>query len=120
MLRELESARVAKVIGSSLEARIRLSVNWEIYDVLKTYQDRDELRFIFIVSQTELVKADLRPEDGIADRTIPLIDVVVEHAEGDKCERCWNYSTRVGESSRFPTVCERCVVSLQEIEAEGF
>ena len=37
-------------------------------------------------------------------------------AQGEKCERCWNYSTRVGESSRYPTVCERCVAALEEIE----
>jgi hypothetical protein len=24
----------------------------------------------------------------------------------------------VGESSRYPTVCERCVAALEEIEAE--
>ncbi len=31
--------------------------------------------------------------------------------------RCWNYSARVGESSRYPTVCERCIEALKEIEA---
>ena len=30
---------------------------------------------------------------------------------------CWNYSVRVGESARYPTVCERCVEALKEIEA---
>ena len=32
--------------------------------------------------------------------------------------RCWNYSTRVGESARYPTVCERCLEALEEIEKE--
>jgi isoleucyl-tRNA synthetase len=31
--------------------------------------------------------------------------------------RCWNYSTDVGESAKYPTVCERCVAALEEIEA---
>jgi len=31
--------------------------------------------------------------------------------------RCWNYSTHVGESAKYPTVCERCVEALAEIEA---
>ncbi len=44
------------------------------------------------------------------------IEVTVARAHGEKCERCWNYSTRVGESSKYPTVCERCVTALQEIE----
>jgi len=44
------------------------------------------------------------------------LTVTIIRAHGEKCERCWNYSTRVGESSRYPTVCERCVDALQEIE----
>ena len=120
VLRELEVARVAKVIGSPLEARVKLSVSWEIYDLLKPYQDNNELRYIFIVSQTELFQADLRPLDGISTGTVPLISVEVERAEGNKCERCWNYSTHVGESSRYPKVCERCVAALEEIEREAY
>jgi isoleucyl-tRNA synthetase len=116
-LRELEGARVTKVIGSSLEASIKLTLNWEYYDLLKPYQDKDQLRYIFIVSETELVRADMRPKDDISTGAIPLIEVEVRRADGQKCERCWNYSTRVGESSRYPTVCERCVEGLKEIEA---
>jgi isoleucyl-tRNA synthetase len=33
-----------------------------------------------------------------------------------KCERCWNYSARVGEDKVYPTVCERCSPVLKEIE----
>ena len=36
------------------------------------------------------------------------IGVKVERAEGEKCERCWMYSTTVGESAEHPTLCERC------------
>jgi isoleucyl-tRNA synthetase len=118
VLRKLEEARVAKIIGSSLEARVRLSLNRENYDLLKPYQDRDELRYLFIVSQTELSQADLRPADGISTEAIGLLGVEVERAAGAKCERCWNYSTRVGESARYPTACERCVEALAEIERE--
>ena len=46
-------------------------------------------------------------------------EIVVKRAEGQKCERCWNYSIHVGESSKFPTVCERCVIALDEIEKEA-
>ena len=46
------------------------------------------------------------------------IAVKVSRAAGEKCERCWNYSVRVGESLRYPTVCERCADALDEIERE--
>ena len=42
--------------------------------------------------------------------------VEVKKAEGAKCERCWNFSTHVGEDKNYPTVCERCSAVLQEIE----
>ncbi len=106
VLRVLEEARTAKTIGGSLEARVVLRAAGETYELLKEYEQ--ELRYIFIVSEVELVRAD----DG-AD-----LAVEVGRAAGEKCERCWNYSTRVGESQRYPTVCERCVEALTEIEGE--
>jgi isoleucyl-tRNA synthetase len=47
---------------------------------------------------------------------IPGLEVTIQKAEGAKCERCWNYSTHVGENRRYPTVCERCTEALAEIE----
>src|SRR5256714_6232626 len=86
VLRELEAQRVAKVIGSSLDAKVKLSVSWAIYNLLKAYQVNNEVRYLFIVSQTELFQADLRPVDGVSTGTAPLIDVEVDRAEGQKCE----------------------------------
>ncbi len=42
--------------------------------------------------------------------------VEVKKADGAKCERCWNYSTHVGEDKTYPTVCERCSAVLNELE----
>jgi isoleucyl-tRNA synthetase len=105
VLRALEEARTAKLIGSSLEARVRLAARGDTYDLLEQY--RDQLRYIFIVSQVEVTRAgdDARP-----------VEVRIERAAGQKCERCWNYSTRVGDWDRYPTVCERCAAVLAEIE----
>ncbi len=106
VLRALESARIAKQIGSSLEAKVILNASGKTLQLLRDYE-RD-LRYIFIVSQVELV------ESAGSD-----LSVLVSTADGQKCERCWNYSTRVGESTKYPTVCERCVVALVEIESDG-
>lgn len=105
VLLALEEARIGKRIGSSLEAKVVITAASKVYDLLEAYQE--ELRYIFIVSQTELSRGE-DPSQGLK--------VTVERAAGQKCERCWNYSTRVGESSRYPTVCERCVEALDEIE----
>jgi isoleucyl-tRNA synthetase len=107
VLAKLEEARVAKLIGSSLEARVEISAGSDAYEILDRYHD--QLRYVFIVSQVDLLEpnAELGREE---------IEVMVTRAQGEKCERCWNYSVHVGESTRYPTVCERCVAALEEIE----
>ena len=107
-LKALETARNEKRIGSSLEAQIRLSAPQSMYPVLERYHD--QMRYLFIVSDVVLEK--LPASDGDAGLTIEVL-----HAPGHKCERCWNYSTRVGEDNNYPTVCERCSAVLAEIEA---
>jgi isoleucyl-tRNA synthetase len=102
----LEEARVAKTIGSSLEAAVEITASGKTFELLESY--RDDLRYLFIVSQVSLTKTEAGE-----------VGVSVRRADGQKCERCWNYSTRVGESARYPTVCERCVKALQEVEAGG-
>jgi isoleucyl-tRNA synthetase len=66
------------------------------------------LKELFNVSQVELASAE-------AD----LLQVTTLPADGTKCARCWNYSTRVGESQQWPTVCERCVAALEAIGVAG-
>jgi isoleucyl-tRNA synthetase len=94
VLKALEEARQAKLIGTSLEARVRLQTS----DLLTRYAD--DLPALFIVSQVSLEQ-----EQGI----------VVERADGSKCERCWKYSTAVGDDADFPTVCEDCSGALKEM-----
>ena len=106
VLRALEEARIAKQIGSSLGARVEISAGGAIYDLLEDHEA--DLRYLFIVSQVDVLRSE--PGNGVKVRILA--------AEGEKCERCWNYSTRVGESSQYPTVCERCVTALEEIERE--
>jgi isoleucyl-tRNA synthetase len=108
VLGKLEEARIAKVIGSSLEARVEISAGSDAYDKLKRHAD--DLRYIFIVSEVTLLEPN-------AQMNANDIEVTVARAHGEKCERCWNYSTRIGEASRYPSVCERCVSALEEIEA---
>ena len=106
VLQSLEESRIAKRIGSSLEARLEISAAGDSYDLLVRY--RDQLRYIFIVSQVEVLNSD----EGVSGVVVKVLP-----AEGNKCERCWNYSTRVGQSTRYPDVCERCMTALEEIEA---
>jgi isoleucyl-tRNA synthetase len=101
VLKALEEARNAKEIGSSLEAKVILKTGKEMTRFLLPYYE--DLRYIFIVSQVEVREED---ESGVE----------IQKADGAKCERCWNYSVHTGESEKYPTVCERCIAALSEIE----
>jgi isoleucyl-tRNA synthetase len=115
VLRGLEERRASKVIGSSLEARVIVSAYGKRYQLLKRHSD--QLRYVFIVSKVDLVEKVGILDDPLYEPPNDIFAVEVDRfAEGVKCERCWNYSTRIGESSRYPTVCERCVEALAEIE----
>ena len=101
MLKALEDARNNKQIGSSLEAKVVLTADHETTLFLADYFR--ELRYIFIVSQVEVHEGD-------------ALKVEIQKADGQKCERCWNYSVHVGEFEKYPTVCERCFAALSELE----
>ncbi|MGD0696465.1 MAG: isoleucine--tRNA ligase [Terriglobia bacterium] len=112
VLKALEVARQGKFIGTALEARVVLAAEGDVLSLLERY--RFMLPTLFIVSQVELSEGPLW--EG-RETAVPGLQVKIEQAAGRKCERCWNYSERVGEDSRYPQVCERCVEALNEIES---
>ncbi|HSK63770.1 MAG TPA: class I tRNA ligase family protein, partial [Pyrinomonadaceae bacterium] len=105
VLGELEKARTNKVIGSSLEAAVVIQPSDQDAELLEKYAS--QLRYLFIVSEVEVGSKSAETR------------IQIKRADGSKCERCWNYSTRVGEWDRYPTVCERCAAALKEIEQEN-
>jgi isoleucyl-tRNA synthetase len=106
VLKALETARNNKLIGTALEAQVAITASDPLYSLLERYAD--QLRYLFIVSQVTLAQ-------GSGNGT-GSVKVEVKKAEGAKCERCWNYSTHVGEDKNYPTVCERCSAVLKELE----
>jgi len=106
VLKHLEQARVAKTISASLEARVTLKASGDLGKLLQEYAGK--LPALFIVSQVVVVTDDASSNSG-------TVSVEITRADGKKCERCWNYSTHVGESAEYPTLCERCVAALGEI-----
>ena len=108
VLKALEEARNQKLIGGGLEAEVTLAAADPSYSVLARYEG--QLRYLFIVSSVILAKA---PSGNGSSG----VSVQVGKAPGQKCERCWNYSTHVGEDAKYPTVCERCSAVLKELES---
>jgi len=73
----------------------------------------EQLPALFIVSQVEVL--DRTRSDGQEDGP-GGVTVVVEKAAGEKCRRCWNYSSTVGSDPEQPDICRRCVATLEEIK----
>ncbi|HUD66503.1 MAG TPA: isoleucine--tRNA ligase [Candidatus Sulfotelmatobacter sp.] len=106
VMKAVEEERTTKRIGKSLEAQLIITAAEPAYTVLKRYAD--QLRYLFIVSAVTLAEGSGNGTGGV--------HVEVKKADGAKCDRCWNYSTHVGEDKAYPTVCERCSAVLEELE----
>lgn len=117
----MEQARKDKAIGSSLDAKVLLYVSdRELDQKLSSLNPIDslkgnavdELRYLFLASQVELLDTAEAIQTANYKSQSDLVSVGVVKADGYKCDRCWNYSTRVGEFSEDPTICERCHSAL--------
>ena len=85
--KKLEEARNEKLIGSALEAVVKINLDQkynEVKEKLGSY-----LHQLFIVSKVEYTT------DGE--------EVVVEKSTGEKCNRCWNYVDHLNGD-----ICDRC------------
>jgi isoleucyl-tRNA synthetase len=106
VMKALEEERSSKRIGKSLEAQVTIAAADPLFPVLAQY--KDQLRYLFIVSAVTLNHGSGNGTGGV--------HIEVKKADGLKCDRCWNYSTHVGEDKAYPTVCERCSAVLKELE----
>jgi isoleucyl-tRNA synthetase len=92
------------LIGKALEAKVRLSGRSPHAETLRCHQDA--LREILNVSQLAL------GIEAANEASVPAIQVVVERAAGQKCERCWRFETEVGAHPDHPTLCPRCLEAI--------
>ncbi len=100
VMKALENARTAKVIGASLEACVVLHAQGEELEFLRSVEQF--LKDVFITSDVHI------EEEGTGAYAGDVVSVDVEKAAGEKCERCWSYSTTVGQNHDHPTLCAKC------------
>ena len=96
--KKLEEARAEKIIGHSLNAKVTLFAEGDLYKFIK--ENKELLQTVFIISNLEVEENQRSNEEKLG--------VKIEQAEGEKCERCWMYSTTVGEDKENTTICHRC------------
>lgn len=95
--KQLEELRRQKVIGASLDAELIIELPAKSKALAESY--KGELRELFIVSKVTLKEAS-------------ELKITAQRAPGEKCVRCWHYSSETGKNAKFPEVCPKCVEAL--------
>jgi isoleucyl-tRNA synthetase len=93
----LEIARENKLIGSSLQGNVILFD----HDNIVPIKSIEFWKEIAITSDFRIENTAI-PGDALISDDMKSIGVIVEVAEGKKCERCWKISTSTDD------LCERC------------
>ena len=103
----LEIQRKNKIIGSSLEAEIAIYCDGELFEFIK--RNKEDLQNVLIVSGIEIFE---NGEGNYKAEEIENLSVNISHSKYKKCERCWTYSSTVGQDSLNPLICKRCIEVL--------
>ncbi|QLH63805.1 isoleucine--tRNA ligase [Serratia symbiotica] len=106
----LEQARADKRLGSPLEAAVTLYADSELAERLNSLQD--ELRFVLLTSAAHVAPLADAPVDAQATELLKGLKIAVSTAEGEKCPRCWHYTTDIGLVAEHTDICGRCVTNV--------
>ena len=96
--KELEGLRNQKVIGSSLEAQVKITAPSVLFDRVQKFNG---LRELLIVSDFEVINGGSS-----------TLKIEATKAPGEKCIRCWTYSTQISHDINYPDICPKCVEAL--------
>ncbi|NQS87475.1 isoleucine--tRNA ligase [Pantoea allii] len=106
----IEQARSDKRIGGALEASVTLYADADLATKLQALGN--ELRFVLLTSGAQV--ADYAQAGGDAQQSELLkgLKIGLNKAEGEKCPRCWHYTTDVGQNPEHAAVCGRCYTNV--------
>ncbi len=111
-LKVLEQARAKKLIGNSLEAKITIIAEAGPEQTLAHF--KDSLNDLLQVSEVDW--GTNLTDDYTRSEKYPTLFMKVSKAAGEKCERCWRWSTQVGKHPAHPTLCTRCHDVIEAVE----
>lgn len=107
-----EPLRKEGAIGHSLDTKV---VAYASEDIRKKLEALEDLTSASLTSQFSLDDIASAPNDAVRNPEIPDIALMVSKAEGQKCARCWKYSTDVGSNTDHIDVCVRCAEVLKTL-----
>jgi isoleucyl-tRNA synthetase len=107
----LEIKRQEKLIGNALEAKITIYTGDETGKLLNSY--KTFLPTLFIVSSTEVLNDTAVPHGAYTSSEPGNLSIIVEKADGEKCQRCWNWDLTVGTHESNPELCNKCYEAIK-------
>ncbi|MCW0315002.1 Isoleucine--tRNA ligase [Pantoea ananatis] len=106
----IEQARSDKRIGGALEASVTLYADAELAAKLKALGN--ELRFVLLTSGAQVADYAQADADAQQSELVKGLKIGLHKAEGEKCPRCWHYTTDVGQNPEHAAVCGRCYTNV--------
>ncbi len=106
----LEQARADKRLGGSLEASVTLYADDALASKLNSLGN--ELRFVLLTSDAKVAPLSAADDVTISSELVKGLKIGLEKAQGEKCPRCWHFTTDVGQDTAHPEVCGRCATNI--------
>ncbi|MDN4624095.1 isoleucine--tRNA ligase [Pantoea agglomerans] len=106
----IEQARADKRIGGALEATVMLYADPELAAKLQALGN--ELRFVLLTSGAQVADYALANDEAQQSELLKGLKIALHKAEGEKCQRCWHYTTDVGQNPEHAEVCGRCYTNV--------
>ncbi|KDA94514.1 isoleucine--tRNA ligase [Pantoea agglomerans] len=106
----IEQARADKRIGGALEATVTLYADPELAAKLQALGN--ELRFVLLTSGAQVADYALANDEAQQSELLKGLKIALHKAEGEKCQRCWHYTTDVGQNPEHAEVCARCYTNV--------
>ncbi|MDJ0031257.1 isoleucine--tRNA ligase [Pantoea ananatis] len=106
----IEQARSDKRIGGALEASVTLYADADLATKLQALGN--ELRFVLLTSGAQVADYAEAEAESQQSELVKGLKIGLHKAEGEKCPRCWHYTTDVGQNPEHAAVCGRCYTNV--------
>jgi len=102
----IEPLRKDGIIGHSLDTHITLFLDQNLLDMVNKLNV--DLRAFCIVSKLDIMEIEHADAQAVKSEDIEGLAIKVQKTSGEKCERCWIYSSELGSDITHLTLCPRC------------
>ncbi|ABJ90570.1 isoleucine--tRNA ligase [Buchnera aphidicola] len=108
----IETEKKNKFIKNSLEIILLLYINKKLFNFLLLFNN--ELKFIFLVSETQLHKYSSAPSLAIKSKKIKKFKILIKKSKKIKCPRCWNYTKKNNFLKNKNSICNKCIKNINQ------